>query len=176
MLINNEYLVLLFDHHYWAMNQLVEVMSTLSEEQFTAPSTHFYQGTAKQTLLHILDVDWSWMQWCMGLPGKDYLWEVRTLPELDTMQHFLKEEEKRVKVYVSALTEQELDTEIDFGIESGGATRRTSRWKILLHLITHAIEHKTELGHFLTECGHLPGELDFMHYLTQVRHPSSVLV
>src|SRR5258706_3470320 len=173
MQMNNERFSLLFDHHYWAMNTLIEVMSKLSESRLTTQSIHFYHGTAKQTLLHTLDVDWSWMQWCMGLTAKSYLWEVCPLPDLDAMRAFLKEESQRVREYVSGLTEQELEAEIDFGTEAGGPPRRTQRWKILLHIITHAAEHKTELAHFLTECGHSPGELNFMHYLTNVSHPYS---
>ncbi|MCC6454258.1 MAG: DinB family protein [Caldilineaceae bacterium] len=171
--MRNEQYLLLFDHHYWAMNHLTEVMSRLPESQLTTQSVHFYHVTANQTLLHILDVDWSWIQWCMGLPAKSYLWEVQALPDIEAMRLFLKEEGQRVKGYVSGLTEQELDTEIDFGSESGSTPRRTKRWKVLLHIITHAVEHKTELGHFLTECGHSPGELNFIHYLANVRHPDT---
>src|SRR5690242_14829138 len=172
----NEQLLLLFDHHYWAMNTLSEIMDGLPESQLSAPSVHFYHGSAKQSLLHILDVDWSWMQWCMGLPAKSYLWEERALPDVAAMCGFLEEESRRVRSYLSGLTEEELEAEIDFGSQAGGAPRKTTRWKILLHILTHAAEHRTELGQFLTECGHSPGELNLMHYLTQVSHPDSETV
>ena len=168
--MNTDHLQLLFDYHYWAMNHLVNCLQRLPAEQVTTLSSHFYHGTAWQTVLHTIDTDWSWLQRCMGLPGTQYLWEVELLPDLEAVQGFLGREKIRVADYVSGLSETDLATKAEFGAVQDGQKRQVERWRILLHIINHGTEHRTELGHYLTETGNSPGELNFMYYLTAIRH------
>jgi uncharacterized damage-inducible protein DinB len=157
---------MLFDYHYWALDHLINGLLQLPSEQLTTSSPHFYHDTALQTVLHVLDVDWSWIQVCLGLPGTQYLWEVEDLPDLEAAQAFLAREKIRVKDHLSTLSESDLATKIAFGT----AQRQAEQWYILLHIVNHGTEHQTEIGHYLTECGHSPGELGLIHYLTTAHH------
>jgi uncharacterized damage-inducible protein DinB len=159
--MTRDYIQLLFDYHYWTLNHLINCLQKLSPEQVTTSSPHFYHDTALQTVLHILDVDWSWIQMCMGLPGTEYLWEVEELPDLKAAQAFLAREKTQVKDYIDGLSESDLATSITFGT----AQRQEEQGRILLHIVNHGTEHRTEIGHYLTECGNSPGELGLMPYL-----------
>ena len=41
-------------------------------------------------------------------------------------------------------------------------------WMANVHIVNHGTEHLTELAHYLTDVGHSPGEINFMHYLTNI--------
>ena len=157
---------LLFDYHYWALNHLLNHLLKLSTEQLAKPSPHLYHKSAYQTILHLLDVDWSWIQICMDLPGTEYIWEVEDLPDLEAVSAFLVREEIRVKSYVKGLGKIDLTKMIVFG----KPIQQQEQKFILLHIVNHGTEHRTELGHFLTECGNSPGELGLVYYLTRVRN------
>ena len=163
--MNKNELNLLFDYHYWALNHLLDHLKQLTKEQLTTPSQHLYHKSAFQTVLHLLDVDWSWIQICMGLPGTDYLWEVEDLPDLEAVQAFVKREEPRVKNYIGGLNENDLSKKIGFGKPE----QKLEQKLILLHIINHGTEHRTELGHFLSDCENSPGELGLVYYLNRVR-------
>jgi uncharacterized damage-inducible protein DinB len=36
------------------------------------------------------------------------------------------------------------------------------RWLILMHLLNHATQHRTEMARYLTDRGHSPGDLDLL--------------
>ncbi len=162
--MTKDHIQLLFGYHYWALNHLVNSLLRLPPEQVVIASPHFYHGTAFQTVLHILDVDWSWLQMCKGNPQTKYLWEVETLPDLKAAHEFLAHEEMRMMDYLRELC----DIELTAKIELGTAKHQEEQWCILLHIINHGTEHRTEIGHYLTECGNSPGELGFMYYLRKV--------
>ena len=157
-----------FAYHYWALGQLFNHLAELTPAQLNAETDRFYSGSAFLAMRHLLDVDWSWMQWSMGLPGKDYLWEVEPLPDLAALQAFVAREQHRVLDYLDRLSQEDLAGEVDIGSAQGRAPRWFKRWQILLHIINHGTEHRTELAHYLTDLGHSPGELNFMHYLFNV--------
>ena len=158
----------LFDYHYWAYGHLIGHLSQLTPAQISAPSDRFYHQTAFLTVRHLLDVDWSWMQWCMGLPGFEYFWEVEDLPDLKALQGFLTREQHRVMAYLDILSADDLAREIDIGTAQRREPCWFKQWQILLHIVNHGTEHLTELAHYLTDVGHSPGEINFMHYLTNI--------
>ena len=158
----------LFEYHYWAHGQIIGHIAQLTPAQITATSDRFYHGTAFLTLRHVLDVDWSWMQWCMGLPGFKYLWEVEDLPDFAALQAFLVRKRPPVMTYIASLSAEDLARDIDIGTAQRSTPRWFKQWQILLHIVNHGTEHRTELAHYLTDLGHSPGEINFMHYLSQI--------
>ncbi len=158
-------LQLLFDYHYWALDHLINHLLELPTEQLTTDSPHFYHKTANKTVLHILDVDWSWRLRCLEQPGGKYLWEVEDLPDLPAMHAFLHQEQATVNSYLTSLSEADLTAKVQYAEGKEGV----ARWQILTHIVNHGTEHRTEIGHFLTEHDASPGELGFFRYLVAER-------
>ena len=159
-----DHLQLLFDYHYWAFEHVINYLLELPSEQLIPASPHFYHETAHKTVLHMLDVDWSWRLRCMGFSETQYLWEVENLPDLKAMKSFLHHEKEQTEGYLSSLSETELTAQVQYAEGKQGL----ERWQILAHIINHGTEHRTEIGHFLTECDASPDELGLFYYLMAV--------
>ena len=164
--MNRAHLQLLFDYHHWAMDHLIKALMQLPAGKLEATSPHLYHETAYKTVRHVLDVDWSWLRRCQGLPDIGYLWDVVALPDIQSLQHFLHEEADRTRDYLAGLSEQGLAATIEF--ENG--QKGPAVWVILNHIVNHGTEHRTELGHFLTELDASPGELGLFYYVQAIRN------
>ena len=61
--------------HAWANDRIMTTAAGLSEEEFRRAAL-LDHGTALQTLRHLVDVDWSWREFCTGNDiGQAYVWD-----------------------------------------------------------------------------------------------------
>ena len=153
-----ESLLALVRFHAWANERILAAAEGLSEEEFrrAAPLDH---GSVFQTLRHLMDVDWSWREYCIGNDvGETCAWDHGfVLDDLQSIRAFCLEEGARLRTYVQALDQTALD--------EGLGTRPHPRWLIIAHMVNHGTQHRSELARYLTDCGHSPGELDLIDAL-----------
>jgi uncharacterized damage-inducible protein DinB len=67
--------------------------------------------------------------------------------------------------YLDTLTEETLNSTIRYIIP--GARRERVVWHILLDLILHATQHRSEAAALLTGYGQSPGDFDFIMFQTE---------
>jgi uncharacterized damage-inducible protein DinB len=68
--------------HAWANDRIMTTAAGLSEEEFRRAAL-LDHGTAFQTLRHLVDVDWSWREFCTGNDvGPTYIWDQVALEDL----------------------------------------------------------------------------------------------
>ncbi|MEO8476127.1 MAG: DinB family protein [Actinomycetota bacterium] len=147
--------------HAWANDRILTTADGLSDEELrrTANLDH---GSAFTTLRHLVDVDWSWRQFCIGNDvGETYVWDHGfVLDDLRAIHAFCIEEDGRMRHYVESLDAAGLGQSLAIGEDFAAP-----RWLILAHVVNHGTQHRSELARYLTECGHSPGELDFLDAL-----------
>ncbi len=131
-------------YHAWANDRILTVAAGLSDEEFRATGK-FDHDSAFQTLRHLVDVDWSWREFCIGNKvGETYVWDHGfVLDDLPAIHAFCLEEDRRLRRYVESLDDV-----------------------ALAHVVNHGTQHRSELARYLTECGHSPGDLDLLDALT----------
>ena len=56
----------LYDYNVWANGLILKYTEQLPEEQFTQETTHSF-GSIRDTLLHIMVVEWLWREKDAGL-------------------------------------------------------------------------------------------------------------
>ena len=147
--------------HAWANDRILTTAAGLSDEEFrrTANLDH---GSAFQTLRHVVDVDWSWREFCIGNDvGDAYVWDQGfALHDLPAIHAFCLEEDSRLRTLVESLDDAAMTepwgTRADFA---------RPRWLVVAHVVNHGTQHRSELARYLTECGHSPGELDLLDAL-----------
>ncbi len=150
--------------HAWANDRILTTAAGLSDEGFRRNGV-LDHGSVFDTLRHLVDVDWSWREFCAGNDvGETYAWDHRfTLDDLPSIHAFCIDEDARLRSYVSALDEVALTEPLAMSDEPGDLI---PRWLIVAHIVNHGTQHRSELARYLTDCGHSPGEMDLLDALT----------
>jgi len=153
-------LLALVRFHAWANDRILTVAGGLTDEELRRAEV-LDRGSAFDTTRHLVDVDWSWREFCVGNDiGDSYVWDHGfTLDDLPAIHRFCLEEDRRLRDYVRSLDETGL---IEPLAMSEDPNDRIPRWLILAHVVNHGTQHRSELAHYLTRCGHSPGDLDLL--------------
>jgi uncharacterized damage-inducible protein DinB len=144
--------------HAWANDRMLSTAVELSDEEFRR-SGMFDHGSAFDNVRHLVDVDWSWREYCIGNDvGDTYVWDHGfALDDLPALHAFCLDEDARLRGYVSSLDDAALNEPTKVGDDL-----TVPRWLIVAHVVNHGTQHRSELARYLTECGHSPGELDLL--------------
>jgi uncharacterized damage-inducible protein DinB len=143
-------------YHAWANDRILTTAADLSDHEFRKDGV-LDHGSAFQTIRHLVDVDWSWREFCIGHDvGDSYVWDHGfALEDLGALHAFCLEEDVRLRTFVESLDDEAL-------AESWGTDARFTRprWLVVAHIVSHGTQHRSELARYFTECGHSPGDLD----------------
>jgi uncharacterized damage-inducible protein DinB len=74
-------LATLVSYHNWANGRLLTAAAALTPDQLMADAA-LSNGSAFETLRHMLDVAWSWRRACNGEPASDLLWKLERVMNL----------------------------------------------------------------------------------------------
>ena len=144
-------------YHASANRRIIQTAAELSDEELRGPGP-LDHGTAFQTLRHLVDVDWSWREFCIGNDvGPTYVWDQVALEDLASIDRFSADEDARLLAYVRSLDDASLAEPLAL---SDGLS--VPRWLIVAHVVNHGTQHRSELARFFTDRGHSPGELDLL--------------
>ena len=160
--MDTEALLALARYHAWTNDRILTTAAGLTDEELRA-NGKLDHGSALQTLRHLMDVDWSWREFCSGNKvGNTYVWDHGfVLDDLPAIHAFCIEEDRRLRRYVESLDEKALSESLAMNADFA-----VPRWLILAHLVNHGTQHRSELARYLTECEHSPGDLDLLDALT----------
>jgi uncharacterized damage-inducible protein DinB len=147
--------------HAWANDRILTTAAGLSDAEFRK-ATNLDHGSAFTTLRHLVDVDWSWRELCIGNDvGETYVWDHGfVLDDLPALHAFCLEEDVRLRRYVESLDEAALAESLAMSADFAAP-----RWLVLAHVVNHGTQHRSELARYLTECGHSPGDLELLDAL-----------
>jgi uncharacterized damage-inducible protein DinB len=156
-------LLFLYDFNYWARDRILSCTSQLSPEEFLAPVPSNYVSL-QATQVHILSAEWVWRVRCQEGRSPKSLLDLNDFLVLESLQSFWLDEQSRMMDYLAGLKASELEERISYR-RTGGQAQSNILWHILVHVVMHGTEHRSEAGSILTAFGHSPGDLDLIHYL-----------
>jgi uncharacterized damage-inducible protein DinB len=143
-------------YHAWANDRILTTAADLTDDEFHKPGV-LDLGSAFQTVRHLVDVDWSWREFCTGNDvGETYVWDHgHALDDLNALHAFCLEEDVRLRTFVESNDDDAL-------AQPWGTDPRfmRPRWLVVSHIVSHGTQHRSELARYFTECGHSPGDLD----------------
>jgi uncharacterized damage-inducible protein DinB len=149
----------LIDYHVRANDRVYEMAAELSDGDLRREGS-FDHGSAFQTIRHLVDVDYSWRELCIGNDvGNTYVWDVVSMPDLASVRAFWAEERERLIRYVGSIDEAGLDEVVNLG---GSPPASAPIWQVMAHVVNHGTQHRSELARYLTVCGHSPGDIDLI--------------
>jgi uncharacterized damage-inducible protein DinB len=165
---------LMYDYNDWADARILAACARVSPEQYAAP-TSYGHGGLRATMVHILDNLWQQRITLQGYyqePLADEAAYDATELHEDAFPTFagLRErwtmEQHEMRAYLDTLTEETLNGTIRYVIP--GAIRERVVWQILLDVIIHATQHRSEAAALLTSYGQSPGDFDFTIALNEL--------
>ena len=154
----------LFGFSYWMKDRVLDCAAKLTRAEFLAPSgvtTRDLRGT----LVHTLDVEWSWRARLQGQP--EAVWK-RELPVTDypTAQALIdhwRRDEREMKAWLATLDDERLAQIHD--LEPGSPPKeRFPLWYYLLHILTHTQQQLGDAAVLLTRMRQSPGNIEFLEY------------
>jgi uncharacterized damage-inducible protein DinB len=156
--MDSESLIALVRYHAWANERILTAAAGLSDAELRRPAA-LDHGSVFDTLRHLVDVDWSWREFCAGNDvGQTYVWDHGfALDDLDSIHAFCVEEDARLRTYVEGLDHAALAEPL--------GPRSCPRWLVIAHVVNHGTQHRSELARHLTDRGHSPGELGLLKTL-----------
>ncbi|MDR3576762.1 MAG: DinB family protein [Anaerolineaceae bacterium] len=163
--MNKSEIQTLFDYNYWANHSLLQSASILPEGLFQA-SYKISHGSLRGALVHVLAAEMVWRLRCQegvslfALPGEN---EFATLAIL---QQRWSEEEQLMRTFLSSLNDQTLSQSIKYNTTKG-EPQQNPLWQLLVHVVNHGTQFRSEAAVAETDYGSSPGNLDFIYYLRQ---------
>lgn len=157
--MNRDDILFLVTYHNRANAKIFETAALLTDEQLRRDHA-LDLGSAFKSLCHMVDVDWSWRQFCMGNDiGKTYLWDMVPMTNFAETRAAWEKDSAEFSAYAQTLDDETLQREIIINAEKG---ERARVWQILAHVVNHGTQHRSELARYFTVCGHSPGDLDLI--------------
>ena len=151
----------LFEHMYWVNKRLLEAAAELPPAALTSASPATVRDL-RATLVHELDVEWSWR---LNLQGRltDDLDDLRPEdhPSVESIRERWQLDEMEMRAWLEALTDDELAAEVDSGLSGD----RRPLWQYLMHIVIHAAQQQSDAATLLTLAGQSPGELGYGEFL-----------
>jgi uncharacterized damage-inducible protein DinB len=156
-------IILLFDYNAWADHRILEMAALVDESKLTSPVEKLSHGSLHGTLVHTLGAQWIWRSRCQGHSPTAVLSQA-DFPTLADLQARWQQEAQEMQHFVASLNDTGLDRPIHC-TTTGGRPFENTLWHILVHVVNHSTQHRSEAALLLTEWGHSPGDLDFILYL-----------
>jgi uncharacterized damage-inducible protein DinB len=151
-----------FDYVYWMRDRIVEAARTLETSRFTSPETVTIRDL-RATLVHELDVEWSWRERLRGANWDEWGPESELVgssyPDLDAVADHWRQDEAEMRDWAAGFTDETLAAPAPF--EKGDAYPLS--WYVL-HLVMHAVQQFSEAAVLLTRAGHSPGDLGWLEF------------
>lgn len=160
--MQNSEITLLFTHLYWMRDRILEAANDVPEALVDAAPTTIRDLRA--TLVHELDVEWSWRERLRGVPfetwGPDGELKPASYPTLSAIKEHWRRDQAEMNQWMASLTDEELNSPVVEEIPGGRPL-----WQHLIHLYSHGIQQLSDSAVILTKAGASPGELDFLEFL-----------
>ena len=151
----------LIDYMYWVNGRLLDAAEHLTTAELTAP-TDVTTRDLRATLVHELDVEWSWR---LNLQGKltdaeeDLLAE--DFPDVAAIRERWRNDEAEMRAWLDGLS----DEDIVAPVHSDLSADDRPLWQYVLHIVFHAAQQQADAATLLTLAGHSPGDLGYLEML-----------
>jgi uncharacterized damage-inducible protein DinB len=164
--MNKHDIQVLTAYNRWANARILGAAASLTEEQFLTPD-RYPHGGLRGTLVHALFAEMVWrLRWQSMAPDYRYRLKPEDFPNIGSLRARWTEEENSLMTFVAALTDEQLNTAIDYTSTEGGQHRRLI-WEGIAHMVNHGTQHRTEAAAMLTALSHSPGDIDLIVFLNE---------
>jgi uncharacterized damage-inducible protein DinB len=162
-------LLTLVEFSVWANRRVLAKAARLAPHALHAPAALSYPSVLA-TLVHLLDAQWYWREAAeLGrLPTATLT--PADFPTFRLLKRRWKEEDVRLLDFVASRTERQIAGSVTYTWPQA-KPRTRPLWHILVHIVNHGTQHRSELALFLTANGVSPGRMDFLDFIRHQTGP-----
>jgi len=163
--MNKQDIALLYRYNQWANAKILNAASNVTSEQFLATAT-FPHGGLRGTLVHTLFAEWIWRHRWEGTSPVVH-WDPEDFPTFESLRSRWADEEKLLKIFVDNVTDERLNSYFFYTTTKGEPHERIL-WQVMVHVVNHGTQHRSEAAALLTDFGHSPGDIDLVYFLSEM--------
>ncbi len=163
-----EYLRLLYAYNGWANTRILDTAAPLTAEQLGTPGIASF-GSIHETLVHTIDAQWTWLERWRGHAAQ-LRNEPADYPDLAAIRTWWAEVEVETQAFVASLDDG-APARVVTWTNSRGKTSSRPLWQLMIHVVNHGTQHRSEIAAMLTQFSHSPGDLDFTVFLNATQEP-----
>lgn len=158
-------ILLWYDYNAWANRRILARAADLSHAQLSDKLPTMWDSILG-TMAHVLGAEWVWRQRCQLGISPAALLERSQFSTLDLLGQRWDEEDAAMRAYLNGLNDAALRQAITYQNTRGDALSRPL-WQLLLHVVNHGTQHRSEVALYLTNFDRSPGDMDFVLFLAQ---------
>jgi uncharacterized damage-inducible protein DinB len=155
----------LFGYNYWANARILDAAAKLRAAQFTAVAGTSY-SSLRGTLVHTYGVEWLYRVRCQEGLAPDHLPPITDFPTFESLRDRWQAEEQAMRAYVGSLSDQDLSRVVAYKTTSG-VPHENVLWELLLQVVLHGAQDRSEAAMALTRFRQSPGDIDFILFLRE---------
>ena len=163
--MNKTDLFTLYDYNYWANARILDTAAKVTPEQYAAPAG-LSHGSLRATLVHTFVAELVWRLRCQEGISPTSLPAEPDFPSLDLLRERWQEEERSMRLYINSMEEASLQEIIHY-TTTNGVPYSNRCWNLLVHVVNHGTQCRSEAGLALASYGHSPGDLDMVLYFRE---------
>jgi uncharacterized damage-inducible protein DinB len=151
----------LLDYMYWANGRILDAAERLGPGEFSSSSAVTTRDL-RSTLVHELDVEWSWRLNLQGRLSEDEA-ELKAddYADVASLRAHWQRDEAEMRAWIASLTDDDLASDVASNLTKD----RRPLWQYLVHIVVHATQQQADAATLLTLAGQSPGELGYLEYL-----------
>jgi uncharacterized damage-inducible protein DinB len=153
-----------YSYNRWATEKILEAAEGLSRDAFIQPDDSPF-GSIRNTLVHILEAQRGWLAiWKGEITESDANDELvaEEFPDVESVRSMWRLVECETDAFLDTLTESELNAHVSAKFEWGDLS--APLWEMLVHVVNHGTQHRSEAAVTLSSLGHSPGMVDFLFF------------
>jgi len=165
-MIGTDTLTTLYQYNNWALERVLHATRNAGDTAFKTPYPELYYGTLQGTLTHILSAEWIWRKRCQEGISPTELLDPANFRTIDELAMRVSVEHANMLAYLKSLTDADLQRTV-FYQSTKGQPYQNTLWHLLVHVINHGTQHRSEVAMVLTQLSHSPGDLDMIVFFRQ---------
>jgi uncharacterized damage-inducible protein DinB len=154
-------MALLYEFNAWANGRMLGAVAAVKQEEFLRPMGSSF-GSLRDTAAHIYGAEWVWLERFQGRSPAG-LPDATEFQDVVPLRDKWSELEARLHKFVSSLTQEDLNREIEYKTLKFG-TYRNPLWQSMQHVVNHGTYHRGQVTTLLRQLGAQPVLTDLMHF------------
>ena len=157
-----EDLLPLYEYSYWARDRVLAAAEPLSAEQLDATPLEGL-WSLRVIFVHTMSAEWMWRARWEGTSPSTPL-KAGDFPTLDAIVARWQAEQQGMRKFIAGLRDEDLAGTVSYTTTRGQAMSDVLG-SLMLHVVNHGTQHRSEAAALLTALGRSPGELDLIGFL-----------